>query len=92
MAISEQDLSAIGDARVRRLLTDVLSREYTALSQLAGQLYDVAFDVEEVDLDQLRRASPETVRDELRRCESGLRRLTMCFEELADNVDELLDA
>lgn len=91
MSISESDLGKISDEKIRRLIADVLSHEYTRLSAVGHEIFRVADHLDEIDLEELRAAQPDTIREELRRCEVALARLSMTFTALADSLSDVAD-
>jgi hypothetical protein len=85
-----QVLAGAEDEHLRQRLADVMTREYTFLSELAGRAFELAGELEEFDVSSLRGVQRETLEHELRRCQIAISRLSMLFEEVADKVDDLV--
>ena len=90
MAISddmlEQVLSSVENEEFRRRLREALTREYTQLSEIGHQIFQVTGAIDDVELDRLHAADPEVVAEELRRCEIALARLSLAFTELTQKL------
>lgn len=91
MTISDQHHNKAGDEKIRRLLADVLSREYTSLSYVGHEIFNLADKIGHIDLDELRAAQADTIRHELRRCELALGRLALAFDDLTVKLRNATD-
>jgi Na+/phosphate symporter len=80
-------LSRVSHPQIRQMLAEVLAREYTELSDVEDNLEQVTDLLEELDVEELRRAQPETLRRELRDFEGAMTRLSCAFSDLTERLN-----